>query len=78
MNTTFLEATNNPAWLELNQYVYWHNLFGIVNYGTVESFSDTCVTVRLPVDEEGGGQQPVAFVTLSRTAVATNRNALKK
>lgn len=69
---------NRPEPLRLDQWVYWRNLFGIVNYGTVEDFNETFVTVRLPLDEESGGRQPAAFTTLSRTAVATDRKALKK
>jgi hypothetical protein len=73
-----LEQIKRPAPLRLDQLVYWRNLFGIFNYGRVESFNETFVTVRLPEDEESGGRQPAAYVTLTRTTVATDRNALKK
>ena len=72
-----MKTTDTTANIRLNQLVYWRNLFGITNYGRVESVDETFVTVRLPDDEEAGGAR-AGTVTLARTVVATSREALKR
>jgi hypothetical protein len=59
--------------LHIGQTVYWKNMFGIWNYGKIESIGGDCVSVILPIDEENYayGQANRSHIVLNSSQYTT-------
>jgi len=59
--------------VNIGQSVYWKNMFGIWNYGRVDSINGDCVRVVLPIDEENYayGQANRSYIVLNSDQFTT-------
>jgi hypothetical protein len=61
--------------VKIGQTVYWKNMFGIWNYGMVDTINGDCVRVLLPIDEENYayGKDNLSYIVLNSSQYTTTK-----